>query len=581
MATQAAESVWAETMKMSQVYAPTLRENPAEAEIASHRLMLRAGLLRKLSAGIYTYLPLGYRTVRKIMQIVREEMERIGGQEVMMPVVQPAELWHETGRWVDYGDEMMKLKDRHSREFALGPTHEEVITDLVRSEINSYRQLPVMMYQIQNKYRDEIRPRFGLIRGREFIMKDAYSFDRDQTGLDHSYDLVYQAYVRIFERCGLNTKVVEADAGAIGGSDTHEFMVITDAVGEAEIAYCDVCGYAANVEKAVCTFEPSGLAQETNEELKLVDTPGQRTIEEVSAFLNIPPHRLMKTLIYKAGSQVVAAVVRGDHEINEVKLARALGVLEVELANEELIAQVTKAPVGFAGPIGLADGVPIIADLEVMELHGAVCGANSADQHYRGVEPGRDFAPDTVVDVRMVGADDPCPKCKAPLSVASGIEVGHVFKLGKKYSQAMNATFLDEAGQEHPLVMGCYGIGVSRTAAAVIEQHHDKNGIIWPISIAPYHVIVVPVNYKDQQQRQAAEDLYRAVEDLGIEVILDDRDERPGVKFKDADLIGIPIRVVVGKRIGQGQVELKLRWEDEAEIVDVNTVVGRIQSILR
>ena len=565
---------------MSQLYAPTLREVPAEAEIVSHQLLLRAGLVRRISAGIYTYLPLGYRTLRKIMDIIREEMDKTGAQELMLPVIQPAELWHETGRWFDYGDEMMKVVDRHGRYFALGPTHEEVITDLVRSEINSYRQLPVVMYQIQNKYRDEIRPRFGLLRGREFVMKDAYSFDRDYDGLDCSYRTMYEAYQRIFARCGLDARPVEADSGAIGGTDTHEFMVICDDVGEADIAHCDNCGYAANVEKAISAFTPGPKVVVEEGSPRVVDTPEKRTITEVADFLSVPVTHLIKALVYIAGDRPVMAVVRGDHEVNEVKLARHLEVLEVELADSSVVEQVTGAPVGFGGPINLPEEIPVIVDREVMELRDAVCGANSLDQHYVGVEPWRDFPQVEVADIRMVTAGDPCPKCNAPLSVAPGIEVGQVFKLGTKYSQAMNATYLDESGKEQPLVMGCYGIGVSRTLAAVIEKHHDDDGIIWPVSIAPYHVIVVPVNWKDAEQKTTAEELYQRMQELGIEVILDDRDERPGVKFKDADLIGIPIRIVVGRSVKDGKVEFKLRWEEKAELVELSAVIDKVSEIV-
>ncbi|NLV91176.1 MAG: proline--tRNA ligase [Firmicutes bacterium] len=567
-------------MRMSQLYAPTLREVPAEAEIVSHQLLLRAGLVRRISAGIYTYLPLGYRTLRKIMDIIREEMDKTGAQELMLPVIQPAELWHETGRWFDYGDEMMKVVDRHGRYFALGPTHEEVITDLVRSEINSYRQLPVVMYQIQNKYRDEIRPRFGLLRGREFVMKDAYSFDRDYDGLDCSYRTMYEAYQRIFARCGLDARPVEADSGAIGGTDTHEFMVICDDVGEADIAHCDNCGYAANVEKAISAFTPGPKVVVEEGSPRVVDTPEKRTITEVADFLSVPVTHLIKALVYIAGDRPVMAVVRGDHEVNEVKLARHLEVLEVELADSSVVEQVTGAPVGFGGPINLPEEIPVIVDREVMELRDAVCGANSLDQHYVGVEPWRDFPQVEVADIRMVTAGDPCPKCNAPLSVAPGIEVGQVFKLGTKYSQAMNATYLDESGKEQPLVMGCYGIGVSRTLAAVIEKHHDDDGIIWPVSIAPYHVIVVPVNWKDAEQKTTAEELYQRMQELGIEVILDDRDERPGVKFKDADLIGIPIRIVVGRSVKDGKVEFKLRWEEKAELVELSAVIDKVSEIV-
>lgn len=566
---------------MSNLFAPTLRENPAEAEIASHRLMLRAGLVRKLSAGIYTYLPLGYRVLKKVMDIVREEMDAAGAQEIVMPLLQPAELWHESGRWSDYGDELMKLQDRHGRMFALGPTHEEVVTDLVRHELKSYRQLPLILYQIQNKYRDEIRPRFGLIRGREFVMKDAYSFDRDEAGLDISYQKMFEAYKRIFARCGLHTLPVEADAGAIGGSNTHEFMVLTDATGEAKVVYCDECGYAANVEKAESQFVPDKEMEDAEAgTLEKVATPNQRTVEEVADFLGVNPKQVIKTLIYRAGNQNIAALIRGDHELNEVKLARAVGVLEVEMADEALVRETTGASVGFAGPIGLSSNVRIIADPYVMELKNAVCGGNTEDMHYKGVVPGRDFSVEKVVDLRLVEENDPCPKCGTPLKLAYGIEVGQVFKLGTKYSQAMGATYLDDSGAERPFVMGCYGIGISRTVAAIVEQHHDEHGIVWPISVAPYHVIVVPVNARDQEQMETAEKLYKQFLQAGVEAVLDDRDERPGVKFKDADLIGFPIRIVVGKSLTQGQVEVKLRWVDAPELVSIDGVLARVQEIL-
>jgi prolyl-tRNA synthetase len=565
-------------MLMSQLYAPTLRETPAEAELASHRFMLRAGLIRRSAAGVYSFLPLGLRVIRKVEAIIREEMSKIGGQEVLMPIVQPAELWHATGRWNDYGDEMFRLVDRHNRQFCLGPTHEELITDLIRSEVRSYRQLPLRLYQIQNKYRDEIRPRFGLIRGREFIMKDMYSFDRDEQGLDESYWACYHAYERIFARCGLDARPVEADSGAIGGDVTHEFMVLADA-GEDLVLYCTSCEYAANVERAEAG--PVASAKAAGEQLPMeeVATPGTTTIQEITAFLGVEATQCIKTMIYLADGEPVAALVRGDHELNEVKLQRLLGCSQLELADPETIAQVTNAPVGFAGPVGLA--VPIVADHAVLEMVNAVTGANKADYHVKNVNVGRDFNADKAADIRAAQPGDPCPTCGAPLPSAWGIEVGQVFKLGTKYSAALKATFLDENGKEQPLIMGCYGIGVGRTAAAVIEQNHDEHGICWPMSIAPYHVIVVPVSVKDEQQWETAQAIYKALQDAQVEVVLDDRDERPGVKFKDADLIGFPIRITVGpKSLSQGNVEVTLRKTGDRTEVPVHQITEYVVNII-
>ncbi|HHV94617.1 MAG TPA: proline--tRNA ligase [Firmicutes bacterium] len=562
-------------MRMSKLLMPTLREVPAEAEIASHQLMLRAAMMRKVAAGIYTYLPLGFRVLQKITQIVREEMDAAGGQEVLLPIIQPAELWHETGRWDDYGEEMFKLSDRNDRQFCLGPTHEEIITALVRNEVRSYRQLPLMLYQIQNKYRDEIRPRFGVMRGREFIMKDLYSFDRDEEGLDKSYWAMFHAYERVFARCGLNFRPVEADPGAIGGNQTHEFMAIADA-GEAEIVYCSTCDYAANVEKARCLTPP---AEPTGREDQLAEvaTPGVKTIEELEKFFNRPASEMMKTLIYRGGEQVVAAVLRGDHEVNEIKLARAVGCLEVELADDETIERVTGAPRGFAGPVGLKN-CKIIADPAVMNIESGITGGNKVDVHLQGVKPGRDFVPDMVIDIRKAQPGDPCPCGKGILQGARGIEVGQVFKLGTKYSKPLGATFADEDGVERPLIMGCYGIGISRTMAAIIEQYHDEHGICWPVSVAPYHVDVVPVNYRDEQQRTAAERVYAELTAAGVEAVIDDRDERPGVKFKDADLIGFPIRITVGPRgLAEGQVEVRWRATGEEYLISLNEVVSHVQ----
>ncbi|NLK09091.1 MAG: proline--tRNA ligase, partial [Firmicutes bacterium] len=518
-------------MKMSTIFAPTLREVPAEAEIASHKLMLRAGLMRRASTGIYTYLPLGLRVLQKVETIIREEMNKAGGQEVLLPILQPAELWHETGRWDDYGDEMFKLKDRHGRQFCLGPTHEEIITALMRTEISSYRQMPVLLYQIQNKYRDEIRPRFGVMRGREFIMKDLYSFDQDEEGLDDSYWKMYHAYAKIFQRCGLNARPVEADPGAIGGNMTHEYMALAEA-GEAEIVYCSDCDYAANVEKAEAVAVPKGKSNEL-EPLTSVETPEVRTVEELEEFFQRPASHMIKTLIYKGRDTAVAALVRGDHDVNEIKLARAVGLMELELADEEVIAEVTKAPRGFAGPVGL-NNCKIIADHAVMEMENAISGGNAVDIHIKGINPGRDFTPDIIADIRTARPGDPCPCGNGTLLGARGIEVGQVFKLGTKYSEDLKAVFLDEKGQEHPILMGCYGIGVTRTVAAVVEQHNDEDGICWPMTVAPFQCAIVPVSYRDEEQRAAVDMLYEKLSEAGVEVVLDDRDERPGVKFKYA-----------------------------------------------
>ncbi len=549
-------------MRLSALLAPTLREIPGEAEIASHQLMLRAGLMRKVAAGIYTFLPLGHRAIAKVEAIVREEMDREGCQEVRLPIVQPAELWLETGRWAEYGEEMWRVKDRHGRQFCLGPTHEEIITDLVRKEVRSYRQLPLILYQIQNKYRDEIRPRFGVMRAREFIMKDAYSFDRDEEGMRASYQRMYDAYTRIFTRCGLEFRAVLADPGAIGGNYTHEFMALAD-TGEASLVYCDACGYAANVERAEAAAPAPAAAPGPSAPAPpvRVHTPNSRTIAEVAAALGVEPRELAKQLFYWAvhadgRQELVAVLLRGDRELNEVKLKNHLGALHLRLATPEEVRAATGVPLGFAGPVGLR-GVRLLADAEVMAEPSLVVGANEEDFHLRGAVPGRDFRPDEVADLRLVGAGDPCPGCGAPLLARRGIEVGQVFQLGTKYSQAMRATFLDERGQERPAVMGCYGIGITRTVAAVIEQHHDEDGIIWPASVAPYQAVVVPVNWGDAGQRETAEAIYRGLLAAGVEACLDDRDERAGVKFKDADLYGFPFRVTVGPRaLAEGRVEV-------------------------
>lgn len=562
---------------MSNLYAPTLREVPAEAEVVSHQLMLRAGMIRKATGGVYSYLPLAWRTLRKIEQIVREEMDAKGGQEIAMPIVQPAEIWQQTGRWDVYGDEMFRLKDRHQRDFCLGPTHEEMVTTLVKADVRSYRQLPLLVYQIQNKYRDEIRPRFGLMRGREFIMKDLYSFDRDMAGLDISYQKMYDAYTRIFTRCGLTFRPVEADPGAIGGSGTHEFMVLADS-GEAAIAYCGCCDYAANVEKAeLLPIPPTGeaaLPMETKA------TPAQRTIQEISRFLSVPTDHTIKSLAYMTEKGPVLALVRGDHEVNEIKLANLLDVLQLDLANEIDIRDSFHSTPGYIGPVGLS-GVQVIADASVMNMVNAVCGANEVDRHHVNVSPARDFKTDRVADLRLIKEFDPCPRCGAPVKTARGIEVGQVFKLHTKYSKSLEASYLDENGQEKLMVMGCYGVGVSRTMAAAIEQHHDDDGIIWPASIAPYQIVIVPINIKDEAQMTLCSKLYGELKAAGLEVVLDDRDERSGVKFKDADLIGYPLRITVGpKALKENSVEVKVRRTKESCLYPLGEHIESICKLL-
>lgn len=548
-------------MRVSKLYAPTLREVPAEAEVVSHQLMLRAGFMRKAAGGIYTYLPLAWRVLKKIERIVREEMDAKGSQELLMPIVQPAEIWQESGRWDVYGAEMFRLQDRHNRCFCLGPTHEEMVTTLIRGDVRSYRQLPLSVYQIQNKYRDERRPRFGLMRGREFIMKDAYSFDRDEAGLDKSYQDMYDAYTNIFTRCGLNFRPVEADSGAIGGSGSHEFMVIADS-GEAEIVFCTSCDYAANVEKAeLFPLEAQEEAMLTKEE---VVTPDCKTIADVCAYLKLPVDHSVKAVAYNSEKGLILCFVRGDHEVNEIKVINTCGVIDLEMATEEQLAAAGTVG-GYMGPVGIDNKkVIVVADATVMKMHNVCCGANKEGYHFINVNPGRDFTPTYVADIRLIQEGDPCPHCGGEVSKARGIEVGQVFKLFTKYSSALKATYLDENGKEQPMVMGCYGVGVSRTMAAAIEQNYDDNGIIWPIEIAPYHVLVVPVNTKDEASAAKAEEIYMQLKKVGLETVIDDRNERPGVKFKDADLIGYPLRVVVGpKTLTEGNLEVKIRKTGE------------------
>ena len=548
-------------MRVSKLYAPTLREVPAEAEVVSHQLMLRAGFMRKAAGGIYTYLPLAWRVLKKIERIVREEMDAKGSQELLMPIVQPAEIWQESGRWDVYGAEMFRLQDRHNRCFCLGPTHEEMVTTLIRGDVRSYRQLPLSVYQIQNKYRDERRPRFGLMRGREFIMKDAYSFDRDEAGLDKSYQDMYDAYTNIFTRCGLNFRPVEADSGAIGGSGSHEFMVIADS-GEAEIVFCTSCDYAANVEKAeLFPLEAQEEAMLTKEE---VVTPDCKTIADVCAYLKLPVDHSVKAVAYNSEKGLILCFVRGDHEVNEIKVINTCGVIDLEMATEEQLAAAGTVG-GYMGPVGIDNKkVIVVVDATVMKMHNVCCGANKEGYHFINVNPGRDFIPTYVADIRLIQEGDPCPHCGGEVSKARGIEVGQVFKLFTKYSSALKATYLDENGKEQPMVMGCYGVGVSRTMAAAIEQNYDDNGIIWPIEIAPYHVLVVPVNTKDEASAAKAEEIYMQLKKVGLETVIDDRNARPGVKFKDADLIGYPLRVVVGpKTLTEGKLEVKIRKTGE------------------
>ncbi|SHI01553.1 proline--tRNA ligase [Clostridium grantii] len=560
-------------MKLSNMLMTTLREVPAEAELPSHQLMLRAGLMRKMASGIYNYMPFGIRTLKKIENIIREEMDNAGAQEFLASAVIPAELWRESGRWDVFGPEMFRLSDRNNREFCLGPTHEEVFTDIARSTIKSYKQLPVNLYQIQTKYRDERRPRFGVMRSREFVMKDAYSFDMNEEGLDISYNKMYEAYVNVFQRCGMTCSAVEADSGAMGGSGSAEFMVKSE-FGEDEVVFCNSCNYAANMEKAPSTSEKA--EEEEFKSLEEVETPNVKTIEQLIGFFKTSSKKFAKTLIFNADGKSVAVVIRGDREANEVKIVNAIGgAVNFEMADEDMVKKVTNAEVGFAGPINIkADFVFI--DEEVASMYNFIIGANKTGYHYTNVNYGRDFS-GQVGDFRKVTAEDTCPKCGEKITIARGIEVGHIFKLGTKYSASMGATFTDEDGSNKPLIMGCYGIGVNRTMAAIIEQNHDENGIIWPMSVAPYHVVVVPISDKKQEQMEAAENLYNELKSLGIEVLLDDRKERPGVKFKDADLIGIPIRVTVGKGISEGLVEYKLRRNQNKEEVLLSQVISKIQ----
>ena len=567
-------------MRATNLYAPTLRNTPAEAEIASHQLMYRAGLIRKSAGGMYTYLPLAWRTIRKIEQIIREEMDAAGGQEIMMPILQPSELWEESGRWGAYGAEMIRVKDRHDREFCMGPTHEEMITALVRDELRSYKQLPVLLYQIQDKFRDERRPRFGVMRSREFIMKDLYSFDKDVEGMNESYRKMSVAYTNIFTRCGLDFRAVEADSGAIGGGHSEEFTVLAPE-GESRIACCDACSYAASDEKAA--LRPINAPDEAELPLAKVATPHTSTIALLAEYLKIPVEKTIKAVAYQTEDDVlILAFLRGDHEVNEIKLANAVpGARELRMADEGAIRAAGGCP-GFMSPIGIKEGTHIVVDETAMRMHNAVSGANEADFHYTNVNPKRDFGAVTVADIRLVEEGDACPICESGhLHIGRGIEAGQIFALGTKYSEAMGATFLDETGKSRPMQMGCYGIGVGRTMAAAIEQNHDESGIIWPRAIAPYEVVVVAVNAKDEAQLAYAEEIYEELRTAGVDVLLDDRRERAGVKFNDCDLIGYPVRIAIGpKTIDSGSIEVKVRKTGELVNFARDTYLKGVQDML-
>lgn len=565
---------------MSKLYMPTLREVPTEAELQSHQLLLRAGMIRKLVSGIYSYLPLGYRVIRKVEQIVREEMDKAGSQEALLSAVQPREIWDKSGRWEDFGPEMWTLKDRHEREFCLGPTHEEYFASLLKDEVKSYKQLPLNIYQIQTKYRDEKRPRFGLIRGREFIMKDAYSFDIDDEGLETSYQEMWDAYDQIFKRLELDYKVVQGDTGAMGGKVSHEFMAISD-VGEGEIVYCNKCNYAATDEKAQVIYMVDNKEDEELE-LEKVHTPDVTTIDALVDFFNIDKSKFGKALVFEAAGEPVVAIVPGDRELNETKLANYLNVQghELEIAVDQIIEEISGAQKGFTGPIGLKEGARLLVDSSIKNMKNLIVGGNDTDYHYKNVNYGRDFQGEIVDDLLLVKEGDPCPDCEDTLSLERGIEVGNIFQLGTKYSQSIGTTYLDQNGKEKNIVMGSYGIGVTRSVAAVVEQSHDEHGIIWPLVIAPYHVVVSIINIKNEEQVKLGNEIYKRLESLGVEVLLDDRNERAGVKFKDRDLIGIPLRITVGKRAGENVVEYSTRKSMDKEELDVEDAIENISKAL-
>ncbi|RWR14152.1 proline--tRNA ligase [Siminovitchia fortis] len=566
-------------MRQSMTLIPTLRELPSDAEIKSHQLLLRAGFIKQIASGVYSYLPLAKRALDHIEQIIREEMENAGAAELLLPALQPAELWQSSGRWYTYGDELMRMQDRHDRSFALGPTHEEVITSIVSDGIPSYKRLPIILYQIQTKFRDEKRPRFGLLRGREFIMKDAYSFHTSAESLDEAYQKMYQAYTNIFTRCGLDFRAVLADSGAIGGKDTQEFMVLSE-IGEDTIAYSDGSTYAANIEMAE-VHQVYERPDEPEKELSKVETPGQKTIAEVSGFLNVQSSNIIKSLVLIVDEEPVMVLVRGDHEINDIKVKNALNAGSVEFADEERTKELLNCSFGSIGPVNLPGTMKIVADKAVEAMVNAVCGANEEDFHYINVVPGRDFTVEKYADLRFIQEGDPSPDGKGIIRFARGIEVGHIFKLGTTYSEAMSATYLDENGKPHPYIMGCYGIGVSRTLSAVAEQFNDENGLIWPASIAPYDIHLIPVNMKDAEQADLAEKLYTELREHRYSVLFDDRNERPGVKFKDSDLIGMPVRVTVGKKAAEGIVEIKIRKSGEMQEVKAEELLDVLTDIFK
>jgi prolyl-tRNA synthetase len=566
-------------MRFTELLLPTLKEDPAEAEVVSHKLLLRAGFIRKLTSGVYSYLPLGLAAIRRVERIVREEMARAGAQELLLPMVQPADLWIESGRWEKYGPELLRFTDRNKRESCLGPTHEEVITDLVRKNVHSYRNLPLNLFQIQTKFRDEIRPRFGLMRGREFIMKDGYSFDATEEGAELTYRKMYEAYHRIFKRCGLAFRAVEADTGTIGGSFSHEFMVLAD-TGEDTIVICKDCDYAANMEKARCREPEKPENPPELHDLQKIETPGKRKVEAVTEFLKISPRQLIKTMVYLADDKPVAVLLRGDHEVQPVKLQNLLGALEVKMADDKQVFDATGVPSGYLGPVGLK--IPVVADTEITRMFDFVIGANEKNYHYLNANLHRDFEVDKIADLRMVTEEDRCHACGGNLELTRGIEVGHIFKLGTKYSEALKASFLDRQGQEIPFIMGCYGIGVSRTVAAAIEQNHDQDGMIFPVPIAPFQVHLLNLSPNDGAITAAATTLYQDLQAAGIDVLLDDRDERPGFKFKDADLIGIPYRVTVGKIFTEeGLVELRTRADGVTAKIPFSEAASRTVQLVR
>ncbi|MFB7139520.1 proline--tRNA ligase [Bacillus sp. AFS017336] len=564
-------------MKQSIVYSPTLREVPSDADIKSHQLLLRAGFIRQNASGIYSFLPLGNKVLQKVANIVREEMNNAGAMEMLMPSMQAQELWEESGRWENFGPELMRLRDRHGRGFALGATHEEVVTSIIRDELKSYKKLPITLYQVQSKFRDEKRPRFGLLRGREFLMKDAYSFHATQESLDEVYDRLFTAYSNVFTRCGLNFRAVVADSGAMGGKDTHEFMVLSD-IGEDTIAFSNESNYAANIEMApiITNYEPS---DEPLEEVQKVETPNQKTIDEVIEFLNLPIEKSIKSIIFKADENFVLVLARGDHEINDIKLKNYLGAHSVELASKEEVKELMNCEIGSLGPIGVKSDLLVLADQAIKGIVNGCCGANEEGYHYINVTVNRDYNVKDFVDLRFIQEGDLSPDGNGTISFAKGIEVGHVFKLGTKYSESMNATFLDENGKSNPIIMGCYGIGVSRTLAAIVEQYNDEKGIVWPKNLAPFDVHVITVNTKNEEQVTLADDIYKTLKEIGQDVLLDDRNERVGVKFADADLFGIPVRVVVGKKAAEGIVELKTRDGQVSKEVEISNLVNEINML--